>query len=75
MPNLPRAWSELAFSLRFRDRQVRVRLTHDEERYGVDEGAPLKVLVRGEPHLLSPGTPVAIKRPRRDVNAGRTAGG
>jgi alpha,alpha-trehalose phosphorylase len=75
MPNLPRAWSELAFSLRFRDRQVRVQLTHDEERYLVDEGAPLKVLVRGEPHLLSPGTPVAIKRPRRDVNAGRTAGG
>jgi alpha,alpha-trehalose phosphorylase len=73
-PNLPRAWSSLEFSLRFRDRQVRVQLTHDEERYGVDEGAPLKVIVRGEPHLLSPGTPVAIKRPRRDVDAGRTAG-
>jgi alpha,alpha-trehalose phosphorylase len=73
-PNLPRVWGSLEFSLRFRDRQVRVQLTHDEERYGVDEGAPLKVIVRGEPHLLSPGTPVAIKRPRSDVDAGRTAG-
>jgi alpha,alpha-trehalose phosphorylase len=73
-PNLPRVWSSLEFSLRFRDRQVRVQLTHNEERYGVDEGAPLKVIVRGEPHLLSPGTPVAIKRPRSDVDAERTAG-
>jgi len=61
-PSLPHAWSELDFSLRFRGRQVRVRLTHDEERYLVDEGAPLDVVVRGEPHLLSPGTPVSIKR-------------
>ena len=27
-PNLPRAWTELTFSLRFCDRQIRVRLTH-----------------------------------------------
>jgi alpha,alpha-trehalose phosphorylase len=62
MPNLPRAWSELAFSLRFRDRQVRVQLSHDEECYLVDEGAPLEIIIRGEPHLLSPGSPVTIKR-------------
>ena len=31
----------------------------------MDKGDPLKVLVRGEPHLLSPGSPVAIKLPPR----------
>ena len=60
-PRLPRAWNELAFSLRFCGRQIRVKLTHDEERYLVEEGEPLSVLVRGESHLLSPDNPVAIK--------------
>jgi alpha,alpha-trehalose phosphorylase len=67
-PNMPRSWTELAFSLRFRDRQIRVQLGRDEERYRIDEGAPLEVVIRGEPHLLSPGTPVAIKLQRHDRN-------
>jgi trehalose/maltose hydrolase-like predicted phosphorylase len=54
-------WKELAFALRFCDRQIRVQLTHAKERYLVDEGAPLKVTIRGEPHLLSPGTPAVIR--------------
>ncbi len=62
-PRLPRDWTELAFSLRFRDRQIRVQLTHDVERYLLDQGAALEVTIRGEPHLLSPGTAVAIKPP------------
>ena len=66
-PRLPRLWTELDFSLRFRDRQIRVHLTHDEERYRVDEGAPLEIIIRGEPYLLSPGTPVAIKLQRRNT--------
>jgi alpha,alpha-trehalose phosphorylase len=61
-PNLPEVWDALAFSLRFSDRQIRVQLTHDEERYLLDEGTPLEVTIRGKPHLLSPGTAVAIKR-------------
>jgi alpha,alpha-trehalose phosphorylase len=60
-PRLPRAWNELAFSLRFCGRQIRVKLTHNEERYLIDEGASLEVIIRDEPHLLSPGTPLAIK--------------
>jgi alpha,alpha-trehalose phosphorylase len=60
--NLPQVWDALAFSLRFSDRQIRVQLTHDEERFLLDEGAPLEVTIRGRPHLLSPGTAVAIKR-------------
>jgi alpha,alpha-trehalose phosphorylase len=62
-PRLPRAWNELAFSLRFRGRQLRIKLSHDEERYLVERGDPLNVLVRSESHLLSPGTPIAIKLP------------
>ena len=62
-PRLPHAWNQLAFSLRFCGRQIRVRLTHDEESYLIDEGGPLEVIIRGEPHLLSPGTAVAIKLP------------
>jgi alpha,alpha-trehalose phosphorylase len=60
-PRLPRAWNELAFSLRFRGRQIRIRLTHDEENYLIDEGTSLEITIRGEPHLLSPGTTVTIK--------------
>ena len=63
-PRLPRAWNELAFPLRFRERQLRIKLTHEEERYLVEKGDPLNVLVRGESYLLSPGAPVAIKLPR-----------
>jgi alpha,alpha-trehalose phosphorylase len=62
-PNLPQVWDALSFSLRFSDRQLRVQLTHDEERFLLDKGAPLEVTIRGEPHVLSPGTAVAIKRP------------
>ena len=62
-PRLPRAWNELAFSLRFCGRQIRVKLTHDEERYVVEEGESLSVLIRGQSHLLSPDNPVAIKLP------------
>ena len=60
--NLPQVWDALAFSLRFGDRQIRVQLTHDEERFLLDEGEPLEVTIRGRPHLLGPGTAVAIKR-------------
>ena len=62
-PKLPRAWNELAFSLRFCGRQIRVKLTRDEERYLVEEGEPLNVHIRGESYLLSLDTPVAIKLP------------
>ena len=62
-PRLPRTWNELAFSLRFRGRQLRIKLSHDEERYLVETGDALNVLIRGESHLLGPGTPVVIKRP------------
>jgi alpha,alpha-trehalose phosphorylase len=52
-PHLPAAWQSLDFSLRFRDRQLRVHLAHDEERYLLDHGEPLELTIRGERVLLS----------------------
>jgi alpha,alpha-trehalose phosphorylase len=63
-PHLPEHWNILAFSLRFRDRQIRVELTHEEERFLVEEGEPLQVTIRGEPHLLSPHTVLSRKPPQ-----------
>jgi alpha,alpha-trehalose phosphorylase len=60
-PRLPRAWNELAFSIRFGGQQIRVKLTHEEERYLLEGGAPLSVLIRDEPQVLSPDTPLLIK--------------
>ena len=59
-PHVPAPWRSLAFSLRFRDRQLRVALTHDEERYLVEEGDPLDVKIRGEAHVLRPGQPLVL---------------
>jgi alpha,alpha-trehalose phosphorylase len=57
-PRLPRRFRSLDFSLRFRDRQIRVHLSHDGERILLDEGDPLEVIVRGYPHVLAVGTPL-----------------
>jgi alpha,alpha-trehalose phosphorylase len=62
-PHLPRHVERLAFSLRFHDRQLRVTLTHDSERYLIDEGKPLEVTIRGTRHTLVPGTPLTVNRP------------
>jgi Glycosyl hydrolase family 65, N-terminal domain/Glycosyl hydrolase family 65, C-terminal domain len=55
-----RAWNELAFALRFCGRQLRVKLTHDEERYLVEEGEPLKRAHQGRV------TPAQPRYPDRD---------
>ena len=52
-PHLPARFRSLGFSLRFHDRQVRVRLTHEGERYWLTEGDPLDVVIRGQPHTLT----------------------
>jgi alpha,alpha-trehalose phosphorylase len=59
-PRLPRRFTGLAFSLRFRDRQLRVRLSHDAERYLLEEGEPLEVSIRGERHRLAVGDPLHL---------------
>jgi alpha,alpha-trehalose phosphorylase len=81
-PHLPRMWHSLEFSLRFRQRQLRIRLSHDEERYVLEEGQPLDVRVRddryvlvtGEPLLLTPaglsGAPAVQGPPTSDASGG-----
>jgi alpha,alpha-trehalose phosphorylase len=62
-PHLPVPWRSLAFSLRFRDRQLRVELSHAEERFVLDEGDPLDLSVRGEPHRVEKGVPLVLPAP------------
>ena len=52
-PRLPSEWRSLAFSLRFRDRQLRIALSHDGDRYAV-MGEPLDVTIAGAEHRLLP---------------------
>ena len=69
-PHLPKAWRSLEFSLRFGDRRLRVRLTHDQERYLIDDGAPLRITVRGREHVVAGGRPLLVRPPgRSDVDA------
>jgi alpha,alpha-trehalose phosphorylase len=59
-PHLPRVWHSLEFSLRFRQRQLRIRLSHDEERYVLEEGQPLDVRVRDDRYVLVTGEPLLL---------------
>jgi len=59
-PRLPAAWTELRYSVRFSDRQLRVALRHDEERYLLDEGDPLELMVRGTRRRLEAGQPLVL---------------
>ena len=59
-PRLPRRYDRLEFPLRFHDRQIRVAISHDDERYTLEEGGPLDVTIRGERHLLVPGSPLRL---------------
>jgi alpha,alpha-trehalose phosphorylase len=59
-PHLPRGWDRLSFPIRFRDRQMRITLTHQEERYEVEEGEPLELTIRGEAHRLEEGRPLVL---------------
>ena len=62
-PRLPRRFRSLGFSLRFHDRQLRVRLSHDDEQYMLDEGDPLDVAIRGRRHRLTLHEPLRLAAP------------
>jgi alpha,alpha-trehalose phosphorylase len=59
-PRLPARFRSLGFSLRFHDRQVRLQITHECERYELTEGEPLAVVIRGRRHELVVGTPLEV---------------
>jgi alpha,alpha-trehalose phosphorylase len=62
-PRLPERFRSLGFSLRFHDHQLRVHLSHDDERYTLDEGDPLEVVIRGTRHVVAVGTPIHTQPP------------
>ena len=62
-PRLPQRFRSLGFGLRFHDRQLRVRLTHEDESFWLDEGDPLEIVVRGQAHLLTVGEAVRVEPP------------
>jgi alpha,alpha-trehalose phosphorylase len=64
-PHLPRRWRSLTFPIRVRDRQLRVTVTHDEERYLLEEGEPLELNVRGEKRTLAMDDPLVLPRGSR----------
>jgi alpha,alpha-trehalose phosphorylase len=69
-PRLPSRYQHLEFPLRFHDRQIRVALSHEDERYTLVEGEPLEVTIRGEGHLLVPDSPLCLSlRPPHAASA------
>jgi hypothetical protein len=53
----------MVFRIRFRQRQIRVELTHDEERYEMVEGEPLEARIRGEAYVLTGDGPLVLPAP------------
>ena len=60
-PRLPREWERLKFSLRFRGRQLRIELGHDEERFTLESGEELRILVRRREVTLRSGETVSVE--------------
>jgi alpha,alpha-trehalose phosphorylase len=62
-PRLPQRFRSLGFSLRFHDRQLRIRIDHDVEQYSLTEGEPLEVVIRGRSHTLTADAPLELRPP------------
>jgi alpha,alpha-trehalose phosphorylase len=62
-PRLPAPWQALSFSVQVHGRQLRVDLTHHDERYVLESGEPLEISVRGTQHVLEPGAPLVAPAP------------
>jgi alpha,alpha-trehalose phosphorylase len=60
-PRLPGAWDSLAFSLRFHGRQLRVQLTHAEERVVIEDGEPLELTIDGRSHVVTRDQPIVLR--------------
>jgi len=67
-PRLPAEWTSLSYSLRVRDRQLRVELAHEEERYLLEDGDPVELTIRGTSRRLEAGSPLIV-RPVADAPA------
>jgi len=69
-PRLPATWRRLEFSLRVRDRQLRIRLEQERERYLLESGDALELRIRGERVRLVPAEPHELTGPPAGTPAG-----
>jgi alpha,alpha-trehalose phosphorylase len=62
-PRLPRELSRISFGLGYRNRVLRVEVTHSEARYTLREGEPLDVTHHGQPVTLTAEEPARLAIP------------
>jgi alpha,alpha-trehalose phosphorylase len=68
-PRLPQRLTRLAFGICFRDRRLRVQVTHDQVRYSLVQGASLQITHHGEAITLTTRQPVS--RPIPEIAEGK----
>ncbi|TVQ95614.1 MAG: glycoside hydrolase family 65 protein [Spirochaetaceae bacterium] len=68
-PQLPSAWGNLKFRLRFHESRISVEITHKHLRFELYEGEPLTITVRGEKVNLELNKPVEINEKKKRANA------
>jgi alpha,alpha-trehalose phosphorylase len=66
-PRLPRRLTRLTFGLCFRERRLRVEVTHEEARYSLLAGPPLEVTHHGQLITVTTGEPRAYPIPAIDA--------
>jgi alpha,alpha-trehalose phosphorylase len=62
-PRLPERLTRLAFGISFRERRLRIELTHGLARYALLEGAPLQITHHGQPITVGTDRPVSCPIP------------
>ena len=62
-PRLPQRLTRLTFGICFRDRRLRVEVTHDQARYTLVQGPPLPITHHGHAIEITNGTPVGCPIP------------
>jgi alpha,alpha-trehalose phosphorylase len=68
-PRLPQRLTRLAFGICFRDRRLRVEVTHDQARYSLLDGPPLQIAHHGE--TINVTTDQPVRRPIPEIAAGK----
>ncbi|MHB8656537.1 MAG: glycoside hydrolase family 65 protein [Solirubrobacteraceae bacterium] len=64
-PRLPEPLTRLTFGICFRDRRLRVEVTHEEARYSLLEGPPLQIAHHGEEVTIA--NPESVSRPIPEI--------
>ena len=62
-PRLPQRLTRLAFGICFRERRLKVEVTHDQARYSLLQGSPLQITHHGRAITVTTGRPVSCPIP------------